>query len=268
MDICVEKLNPQEAIAFAENRDINRAAFLKSNLWDQNDTIRIFIHSPQGKVRRKPLQQLGDDPLDKEIRDYSPKDAIQTVVKQRIQPLVNLKLKFVDKKENSDVRIGFIPGGGSFSLVGNLHRASNDEVTMNFGRLSVGVIEHEFGHLLGMIHEHQNPRGEKIQWNAEAVYEWAAGPPNFWDREKTKINILDRYDVTSLNGSEYDPESVMLYFYPAKLTVDGRGTKPNPHFSDMDKKWISTIYPPPNRSHVVLYIIIIIAAALLLFLVL
>ena len=40
---------------------------------------------------------------------------------------------------------------------------------------------HEFGHLLGMIHEHQNPSSNPIQWNKQAVVKALSGPPNNWD---------------------------------------------------------------------------------------
>ena len=39
------------------------------------------------------------------------------------------------------------------------------------------VVLHEFGHALGLIHEHQNPKGGGIEWNRDAVQRrplWAA----------------------------------------------------------------------------------------------
>jgi hypothetical protein len=36
---------------------------------------------------------------------------------------------------------------------------------------------HEFGHALGLIHEHQNPSGG-IQWNKPVVCRYYEGPPN------------------------------------------------------------------------------------------
>lgn len=36
---------------------------------------------------------------------------------------------------------------------------------MNFGWVDVPTVIHEMGHMLGMIHEHQNPKGQNIDWN-------------------------------------------------------------------------------------------------------
>ena len=69
-----------------------------------------------------------------------------------------------------------------------------DRPTMNFGWLRDDtddieysrVVIHEFGHALGAIHEHQNPKGG-IQWNKQAVYAYFSGPPNFWRRQEDRL---------------------------------------------------------------------------------
>ena len=101
---------------------------------------------------------------------------------------------------------------------------------------------HEFGHMLGMVHEHQNPRGKSIQWDDAKVYEWAKATQG-WSDQMTDINILDKYDVNSLNGSEFDPLSIMLYFFPASLTLNHVGTHQNLRLSGEDVLWISKMYP-------------------------
>ena len=37
------------------------------------------------------------------------------------------------------------------------------------------TIIHEFGHALGMIHEHQNPLNNSLQWNTDKVYQTFRG---------------------------------------------------------------------------------------------
>src|SRR5438128_1710060 len=71
--------------------------------------------------------------------------------------------------------------------------------TMNFGWLRDDtedaeyerVVVHEFGHALGAIHEHQNPKGG-IEWNLPAVYAYFAGPPNHWSKEETDLNVVGK----------------------------------------------------------------------------
>ena len=164
----------------------------------------------------------------------------------RIQPLVNLKFVFVpDNSSKALIRIDFDPNKGSWSLLGTDCKYNTDSPTMNFGWFNVGTVLHEFGHALGMIHEHQNPRGKKIQWDKNKVYAWAKDTQG-WSNEETDNNILNAYDIDRINGSDFDPLSVMLYFFPGSLTTDNRGTQQNLRFSATDVLWISKMYPNEN----------------------
>ncbi len=53
------------------------------------------------------------------------------------------------------------------------------------------MVLHEFGHTLGLIHEHQNPN-RPINWNRAAVIADLSGPPNNWDEETIENNIFKR----------------------------------------------------------------------------
>jgi hypothetical protein len=114
---------------------------------------------------------------------------------------------------------------------------------MNFGWLDEGVIRHEFGHMLGMIHEHQNPNTNPIQWNKPAVIAALSGPPNNWDAATIQHNMFDKYAVSQINGSGFDPASVMLYSFPASWTEDGFHTNPNDALSTLDKTFARHVYP-------------------------
>ena len=166
---------------------------------------------------------------------------IKEIVEKRIQPLVDLKISFVDDVNTANVRISFDPDGGCWSLVGTDHAKQKKGATMNFGWFDVGTVIHEFGHTLGMVHEHQNPRGETIHWDKPKVYKWASNTQG-WDKETTNQNIIKRYDVNSINGSSYDPLSIMLYFFPASLTTDDKGSHQNLRLSGLDTLWINKMY--------------------------
>lgn len=97
------------------------------------------------------------------------------------------------------------------------------------------------------IHEHQNPRGKGIDWNKPNVYAWAESTQG-WDKATTDKNILNRYDITQINGSEFDPLSIMLYFFPAKLTNNDKGTAENLRISPTDAKWLAKEYPNGSMS--------------------
>jgi hypothetical protein len=63
-----------------------------------------------------------------------------------------------------------------------------------------------------------------------------------WDKDTTNINVLDKYQISQLNGSDFDPLSVMLYFFSGDLTKNGQGTTQNMLYSGLDVKWISNMY--------------------------
>ena len=114
------------------------------------------------------------------------------------------------------------------------------------------VILHEFGHAIGLIHEHQSPAAD-IPWDSAAVYKyyWESQDPP-WDPPKVDRNIFYRYDDTTTNYSTYDPLSIMHYRIDDTLTKGTFSTDWNFQLSDTDKKFIKKIYPmgrcnnPPN----------------------
>jgi hypothetical protein len=103
-------------------------------------------------------------------------------------------------------------------------------------------VVHEFGHALGAIHEHQNPKSG-IKWNLPAVYKYFSGPPNNWSKKEIDYNIVQKYSLDQLNGTSFDIKSIMLYAFPPELVLNGKGTPENTDLSATDKKFIGKIYP-------------------------
>lgn len=222
-----------------------RAAFYTEKLWQKGSEITISFVGDPSKIKIDEGDST-EDPLESQVKNMDFKEAIKKIVMDRIQPLVNLKFVFVpDNTASALVRIDFDPNKGSWSLLGTDCKYNKDTPTMNFGWFNVGTVLHEFGHALGMIHEHQNPRGKKIQWDKDKVYAWAQQTQG-WSKDETDNNILNAYDIDRINGSEFDPLSVMLYFFPGSLTTDNKGTQQNLRFSATDVLWISKMYPNEN----------------------
>lgn len=192
-----------------------------------------------------------DNKFEAEIRAMDPYKAIEYVVIQKLQPYVGVRFKFVDS--GGLVRIALNNSGGSNSLLGTVCRlAKPTDSTMSLGWLSSSVILHEFGHVLGMIHEHQSPFGETIQWNIPAVLKWSRLTNNFTDTE-TCTNIISKEPKALIyNGSNYDPKSIMHYYYPRELTKNNTESFENIKLSDLDKEWLNKIYPLPtdNRQRI------------------
>jgi Matrixin len=164
----------------------------------------------------------------------------------------NINFQFVDGK-NAVIRISF-EQDGSWSALGTDALVEEyfpkNEPTMNYGWLTPNseeddyssVVLHEFGHALGMIHEHTSPVNG-IQWNKEAVYESLSGPPNRWDKETIDFNMFERYTITQTQFTEFDPHSIMLYSFPKEWTLNGMSFPVNTVLSEKDKKFISARYP-------------------------
>lgn len=237
--------------------DLPAAAFLTSTLWKPGQTITISF-------------------IDQYV-DAWKKAWVQKTVAEYVQPHVNLKLQFGNYGSNADIRITFAHANQAYSRLGTQSTwykgSSQQPESMNLGWLDEphqgsftwagqtykvpgcsgwcsnnqngSVIIHEFGHALGMVHEHQNPTGG-IQWNVEAVLAYFRGSPNFWNDDQIYFNVIDKYDASLLNASSFDPKSIMLYAYPAQLTLNGMSTQANPVMSPTDILWMRKVYGKPG----------------------
>jgi serralysin len=165
--------------------------------------------------------------------------------------LANLALAFRRDTNATDIRISF-RYSGSWSLIGTDCQRKTDLTlpTMNFGWLTQTslvpevrrVVLHEFGHALGLIHEHQSPVGG-IRWDKNAVYAALSGPPNNWDHATIDHNMFEPYAAADTNFTALDPTSIMMYPFPAAWTLDGFSTQLNSELSDPDKTFIHEQYP-------------------------
>ena len=167
--------------------------------------------------------------------------------------VANINFAF-DDSPDAEIRISFTPGG-SWSYIGlDCKLIGADQPTMNLGWLTPEteqeeydrVVLHEFGHMLGAIHEHQSPSGG-IPWDEEKVLAFYGGYPNNWDRDTIQFNVLDRYSSDQVKATEFDPYSIMLYPVDKALTKGGFEIPwRNAALSDLDKEWVKVMYPQPG----------------------
>jgi len=243
------------------------AAFLKGKQWDQNQTIRIaffkegFTYAGQYYNSRDETDNSStpDDPdLIRNTNQYTDDraDFVRQTVENKLVPLVNLNLEWDVDLQNSDIRISFVPNLGSWSYIGNDNLTIDPtQPTMNLGWLDNDVdydapiyegtgivVIHEFGHMLGMIHEHSRA-DSNLQWNKPFVYKALGGPPNNWSKKEVDQQVFDAIPVESFNGSKYDPSSVMHYIFPSNWFLVDPHLPVVTKLSPLDIQWISKTYP-------------------------
>lgn len=173
---------------------------------------------------------------------------------------LGIGLRFVEVGDpgEAELRIGFDQSDGSWSYVGtDVLRYEDRGRTMNFGwdlttRWGHATALHEIGHALGMPHEHQNPLSG-IVWNEEAVYAAFGGDPNYWTRDETFHNILRQIPRAQVEGSNWDPTSIMHYSFEPGLIAspqpyDREGVGENVELSAQDIEWVQRFYPPQTAA--------------------
>lgn len=169
---------------------------------------------------------------------------------------IGLTFREVDNSSDATIKVGFDQNDGSWSYVGRdciKYASGPNDRTTNFGwdlTTSHGrdTALHELGHVLGFPHEHQNPRAG-IVWDEEKVYSELGNPPNSWSRETTYRNIIRKISPNSVDGSDWDRNSIMHYQFNAGLIKEPsiyrtRPLVPDNGLSPVDIETIRELYPP------------------------
>jgi len=181
-----------------------------------------------------------------------------TTLQDRVVNAANMWLQFANlafdfrDTGSATIRIDFMEGKGSWSYIGTDALSFTDQATptMNYGWLNDEtpdeevrrVVLHEFGHAIGMIHEHLSPL-HPVQWNREQVIKDLSGPPNNWDLQTIENNMFARIPPEDVSGTSTDPTSIMMYPIPTSWTLDGTTAGMNISLSETDKDFVRQAYP-------------------------
>lgn len=211
---------------------IGRGTFNRNALWENGSTVRVRILNGTQKFR-------------------------DTVIKYASEwtKYANLKFNFVEEGV-AEIRVKFV-SGGSWSLMGTdaLSIKDQDSHTLQiycdttwdddyYMKRLRRVIRHEFGHAIGLEHEHLSPVSG-IRWNKPAVFKYYMNSQG-WDSATVENALLKKLDAESTNG-EFDKSSIMIYSIPNSLMnlpdTAMEFIKSTTELSSGDQKTIAHLYP-------------------------
>lgn len=264
---CAVKASTQLEIPAGVGAERASALIVLRSKWSNGTLLRYYFYTDPQRHGETVTLQDGT----REWRTYVGADHQRRIVRDAFAEWkalgIGLDFQETTDRSEAEIRVGFMRGDGSWSYVGtDVLDQGQDDRTMNFGwdlRRDPDTALHEIGHTLGLPHEHQNPNSG-IVWNEEAVYLDLAAPPNEWKREKTYHNIIRKLESDSVQGSSWDPDSIMHYPFKAGLIAQpaayAAGLNPAGGLSARDVTWIKTFYPEipqaslrslaPAQSHV------------------
>jgi hypothetical protein len=224
-----------------------RAVFQNNSIWPPNSNIKVtFV--------------LDDSECGITIDTDGWEDWVQTVIEQNLAPLVDINWTWGVSPSDANLTITYKPCSGSFtSGVGYLGSVDTMH-NIQFGNLdwnkehdcalgtcppcstnTGAVVMHEFGHLMGMVHEQHSP-DRPFTFNNQAAQKYFGGPPNNWTDQQIYNQVLAKYNWSQYNGSSYDPKSIMQYLIPCDIFIKGPALNCNVGYSKLDKYWLRKKY--------------------------
>ena len=162
----------------------------------------------------------------------------------------NLNIRQVDAG-NAMVRVTFQPPGAWAYIGTDALGVAQDQPTVTLGGLTMAtsddemrrMVLHEFGHVLGLVDESENPN-VVIPWNKEVMYRELSQPPTSWSREQIDRAFFARPSPVELRGYRgFDPASIMMTEVPARWTDGKIQAGKNRDLSPSDKAFVATLYP-------------------------
>jgi hypothetical protein len=195
------------------------------------------------------------DPLEEKFHKNKTeiREAIKQIINERYNAILGINFEFVPDdydNEETHIRIKFDPTRtSSASLVGtSCFLEDVNKPTMFFAWFDVGTVLHEFGHALGLDHEHQSPLST-IRWNEREVFKYY-NARTAAEKEIIRKQVLSKLEPDKVTTSkEFDYNSIMLYFFPATLTDDNKGTTQNQRLSSEDVIYLNKLYPKDDMDN-------------------
>lgn len=213
-------------VRLTEIQALNELAAKTTSMWPQHKNIRTFFLNGSTFMKEKTLEYAS------EWSNYC-----------------NIRFELAHDRTSSDIRIAYNKTG-NWSYIGtDALTVSKNQATVNFEYDDKdvdlpefrGTVLHEFGHVLGLIHEHQSP-AIVINWNKGYIYNYCQFGYG-WDKATVDLNFFAQFDKKDIRHTVGDPHSIMAYYIPTSFTLDGQSFPKNLQLSTLDKQFIGELYP-------------------------
>ena len=217
------KETPKNAEPTSSGKRSKRAVGTYSKFWDNGRTLTLSFMPP--------LPDELEYRVEKIIRRWDPHHS--------------LALEFV-KNRPADIRI-YMGGKRNESYLGtDALSAPPDQPTLLVSTTPdhwsfESTLLHEFGHALGLQHEHLHPHA-RIPWNKEKVYHFYQTTQG-WSKTDIDLNLFKVENNPDTYTGTYDKKSIMHYRVPNELTHGKWQVGDNLEISAQDKINIRKIYP-------------------------
>ncbi|MDC9723403.1 MAG: M12 family metallopeptidase, partial [Urechidicola sp.] len=191
------RTRPELIVKFDEFRLLLEMAAQTKKLWKPNSTLKVYFFD-------------GQDARTNKVLEYA------SIWSNHC----SITFEATDIIEEAQIRIAF-QAPSSWSYIGtDALGVARNLPTINFGWLTDNlpdadykqVVLHEFGHALGLIHEHQSP-AVNIDWNKRYVY-WYFWQHHNWTQADVDHNIFKEFEKSTIRHSDLDVDSIMGYHIP------------------------------------------------------
>jgi hypothetical protein len=235
---------------------------------DFNTNIKTNIKDERGVVDKGTLWENGHR-LVIQFLDHTDDSELFNKVEEyarQWEQYANLTFEFYRRGETAplwpvDVAVTF-NGRGWRSAIGKYSRkevaAGEPSMTLELTTDTEETIFrrhvlHEFGHVLGFKHEHQNAKGG-IQWKQpEALIYFRKVFPDLTD-DDIRRNVFEKLSGPNMAATAFDQASIMLYNFPARITENNFHVQLNTELS-YDDKWVAShLYPADSSADLGAYI--------------
>ena len=182
-----------------------------------------------------------------DLRDEKSKALVVDAIREWAHHTPALRFNIVEGKRG-DIRISDDEGlQGNWSAIGtDAKLIDEDQPTMHLNRTDDSkkfrsTALHEFGHALGLLHEHQHPQNA-LNWDIPQVYDYYTSES--FPEALVQEQILTPVNRPGLQITPYDSHSVMHYAIPAELRHNRQAIPKNTSLSKGDQEAIKKLYTP------------------------